>query len=103
MKADLAPVREFRRRAESALPGRVAKVMLYGSRARGEGRPDSDWDVVVFVRGRVALQEARTLSHIGSDLFFDRGWDIHPMALPATRANEDSYFLRMLRRDGIAV
>ncbi len=103
MKADLTPVREFKRRAEHALPGRVKKVVLYGSRARGEARKGSDWDVAVFIKGKVATEEATTLSHIGSDLFFDLGWDIHPVTLPARRENEDSFFLRSLRRDGIAV
>jgi predicted nucleotidyltransferase len=103
MRGDLTPVREFKRRAEQALPGRVKKVVLYGSRARGEARRQSDWDVAVFVRGTVAPCEATKLSHIGSDLFFDRGWNIHPVALPAHRENEDSFFLRNLRRDGIAI
>ena len=103
MKDELAPVREFKRRAERALPGRLKKVVLYGSRARGKARRGSDWDVAVFMKGRVAPREATTLSHIGSDLFFDCGWNIHPVALPARREQEDSFFLRTLRRDGIAV
>ena len=37
------------RRAAEALSGRVAKVVLYGSRARGEGAADSDWDLAVFL------------------------------------------------------
>ncbi|MCX7362489.1 MAG: nucleotidyltransferase domain-containing protein [Alphaproteobacteria bacterium] len=103
MKADLTPVRKFKRRAEHALPGRVKKIVLYGSRARGDARRGSDWDIAIFVKGNVASEEAAVLSHIGSDLFFDRGWNIHPMALPAHRESEDSFFLRSLRREGIAV
>ena len=70
MRGDLTPVREFKRRAEQALPGRLKKVMLYGSRARGKARRASDWDVAVFIKGAVSAAEATTLSHIGSDLFF---------------------------------
>jgi uncharacterized protein len=103
MKRDLTPVREFERLAEHALPGRVKKVVLYGSRARGDARVNSDWDVAVFVNGSVAARDARALSYIGSDLFFDRGWNIHPVVLPARREAEDSFFLRAVRRDGIAV
>jgi uncharacterized protein len=103
MRGDLTPAREFKRRAERALPGRVKKVVLFGSRARGRASRRSDWDIAVFVRGSVAADEARTLSHIGADLFFDRGWDIHPLALPARREKEDSFFLRNVRRDGVVV
>lgn len=103
MRGDLAPVREFKRRAEQALPGRIKKVVLYGSRARGEARRHSDWDVAIFMKGAVAPAEATMLSHIGSDLFFDLGWNIHPVTLPAHRENEDSFFLRNVRHDGIVV
>lgn len=27
----------------------TAEIILYGSRARGDARPDSDWDVIVLV------------------------------------------------------
>ena len=32
---------------------RVEKVILFGSRARGEAREDSDWDILVVASGRV--------------------------------------------------
>ena len=32
---------------------RVEKIMLFGSRARREAREDSDWDILVVVKGRV--------------------------------------------------
>src|SRR5215471_13769906 len=39
----------FKLAVESALPD-VEKLILFGSRARGEARPDSDYDVAVVVR-----------------------------------------------------
>ena len=30
---------------------RVERILLFGSRARGEARPDSDWDLYVLVDG----------------------------------------------------
>ena len=103
MKTNLVPVREFKRRAEQALPGRVKKVVLYGSRARGDGRRGSDWDIAIFIKGAVAAAEATAVSCIGSDLFFDRGWNTHPVAMLARRERENSFFLRNVRRDGITV
>lgn len=31
--------------------GRVTRIILFGSRARGDARPDSDFDLLVIVRG----------------------------------------------------
>lgn len=30
-----------------------ARIFLYGSRARGEARPDSDWDLLILLEGAV--------------------------------------------------
>ncbi|TXL71553.1 nucleotidyltransferase domain-containing protein [Vineibacter terrae] len=99
---DLSLVREFKRRAEAALPGRIAKVVLYGSRARNDARPDSDWDVAVFVHGKPAAHEQDALSDIGFDLLMEVGEHIHPIALDTARAEEDSWFMETVRRDGRA-
>src|SRR5712691_6430858 len=65
MAKDLSIPREFKRRVLQAMPRRrVAKVVLYGSRARGDARRDSDWDLAVFIRGRpttVICLSCRTL------------------------------------------
>lgn len=51
---------EFAQRVRARLGSRVRQVVLFGSRARGEAREDSDYDVVVDRRGpdvRAALLE----------------------------------------------
>jgi hypothetical protein len=38
----------LRAKAEELWPGKVERIILAGSRARGTNRPDSDWDVFVI-------------------------------------------------------
>jgi predicted nucleotidyltransferase len=40
----------FRTAPDKAYGGRLERVVLQGSRARGDARPDSDYDVAVFPR-----------------------------------------------------
>lgn len=37
----------------------ISKIVLYGSRAKGEARPDSDFDLLVVYRGDLSRREAR--------------------------------------------
>ena len=46
-RADL-PAR-YRARVLAAFPGRVERIVLFGSRVRGEAHEDSDWDFAVFL------------------------------------------------------
>jgi predicted nucleotidyltransferase len=57
-------LRAFRRDAEHALPGNVTRVILFGSRARGDARADSDYDVAVFLRN---LDDRRSIDHTLAD------------------------------------
>lgn len=100
--ADRAVLRRFRERAEAALPGRVERVVLYGSRARGEAEPDSDWDVAVFLSGPPPGQaETRALVEAGMRAGRDTGHFLHPIAIAADRWDEDTQLLRDIRRYGL--
>lgn len=104
MTTDLTVPREFKRRALRAMPRRrIAKVVLYGSRARGDARADSDWDIAVFVRGRPTPRDRSILSFISYDLMMETGAFIQAMPLPAKHERLDYSFYRNVRVDGVAV
>jgi predicted nucleotidyltransferase len=98
---DLALIREFKRRAEQALPGRVVRVMLYGSRARGDARDDSDWDVAVFLKGEPTPTDRRVLSDIDFDLMMESGQHVQAIAIDNEQSAEQSYFVTNVLKDGL--
>lgn len=99
--ADLTLVREFKRRAEQALPDRVVRVMLYGSRARGDARPDADWDIAVFVAGQPTPNDRHVLADIGFDLMIEQGQHVHAFAIDAASTPVDSYLVKNVMKDGL--
>lgn len=48
----------LRSKAEEILP-QGSQVSLYGSRARGDARPDSDWDLHILIPGEEKLPWSR--------------------------------------------
>jgi len=50
-----------------------AEVILYGSRARGDSHPDSDWDILILVDSTVDLDYERIFRHKLYDLELETG------------------------------
>jgi predicted nucleotidyltransferase len=59
---------------------RLERVVLYGSRARGAARPDSDYDVAVFLRNMAdRFADMDRLADLGDNT----GEVVHAMPYPA--------------------
>lgn len=98
-------LRAFRRDAENALPGRVARVVLFGSRARGDARRDSDYDVAVFVRD---MNNRRAIDHTLADTAYRHilaGFHIRPVAVPFEylESPRTNALAQEIAREGIVV
>ena len=81
---------------------RVERIMLYGSRARGDFRTDSDYDVAVFLTDITSRwEEMGKLAEIEMKVFDDTGEMVHAMPYPARYWNDPSSPLMFeIRRDG---
>jgi predicted nucleotidyltransferase len=81
---------------------KVERVVLYGSRARGDARPDSDYDVAVFLRSGFDLgRDLFKLADLGTVLLEDTGALIHAMPFPAGSYAERTPLMHEIRRSGI--
>lgn len=63
----------------------TARIILYGSRARGDAAPDSDWDLLVLVDGPADHQRAATLR----DRLFDLGLEVDTVFSVAVEGKHD--------------
>ena len=79
---------DYKRAVQRTVPG-VEKLILFGSRARGQARPDSDYDVAVVVRDLSDRQQIRrTLSDLAYSHILN-GFYIRSVVLPSGYLDAD--------------
>ncbi len=94
----------FRNALEGVYGDRLARVVLFGSRARGEARPDSDYDVAVFLKSMSdRWQECDRLVDISLDIVDRTGAVVN--ALPYLNASyqDRSPLMGAIRREGVDI
>lgn len=80
---------------------RIERIVLFGSRARGDARQDSDYDLAVFIRGAVGFaEESARLAGVGADILLDTGAVISATPFSAGAYRERTGFMHELRTDG---
>jgi predicted nucleotidyltransferase len=71
---------------------RAARVVLFGSRARGDAEPDSDYDVAVFLRDlRDRSAEMNRLADVATDILYSEGEFIHAMPYRCLQRNHAAH------------
>jgi predicted nucleotidyltransferase len=95
-------LKRFRAALDELYGDRIERVVLYGSRARGDHRDDSDYDVAVFLDDLTnRWKEVDRIVAITTDILIDTGELINAMVFPAGAYRERTGFMHEVRLDGI--
>ena len=92
----------FRATLDELYGDRIERVVLFGSRARGESRVDSDYDVAVFLKDLTdRWQEIDRIIPLVTDILYEEGAFIHAMPHRAGSYKDRTPLMREIRREGI--
>jgi predicted nucleotidyltransferase len=81
---------------------RIERIVLFGSRARGDAHQDSDYDIAVFLRDLTdRWREARRLAALETDILAETGAFIHAMPYRAGSYRERTPLMYEIRREGV--
>ena len=95
-------LRKFRTALDEMYGERIERVVLYGSRARGDARPDSDYDVAVFLTDLTdRWDEIDRIVEIETDILCETGAVINALPFRAGAYQERTPLMHELRREGI--
>ncbi len=81
---------------------RIERVVLFGSRARGDANEESDYDVAVFLNDLTdRWRELDRLADLRTDFLEDAGIFIDAKPYPAGAYRDRTSLMREIRREGV--
>lgn len=94
----------FKAEAAKILANRLDQIILFGSRSRGDAEPDSDFDLLVTVRG-LQKTDKKNLFDVAADLSLEYGTVLTLLVLGTDEFIEDHYFYlyENIQREGQVV
>jgi predicted nucleotidyltransferase len=100
--ADDPILKRLRAALDEIYASRLERVVLFGSRARGDAREDSDYDVAVFLKDLTdRWPEFDRLADIRTDILDEAGAFIDAKPYPAGAYRARTSLMREIRRDGV--
>jgi len=93
---------KFRKALQEAYGPRIERVVLFGSRARGDATTESDYDVAVFLRDLTDRDaELDRLAPIQSRLIDETDAVVHALPFPAGAWAERAPLMLNIRSEGL--
>lgn len=96
-------LKRFRAALEELYGDRLERVVLYGSRARGDAGEDSDYDVAVFLKDLTDRDpELNRLADLGTDILHETGELVHAVPYRAGAYDDERMpLMHEIRADGV--
>jgi uncharacterized protein len=96
-------LKRFRTALNEMYGDRLERVVLFGSRARGDADEESDYDIAVFLRDMSdPPAEMNRLADLATDILYTGGPFIHAMPYPAgSYSDERTPLMQAIRAEGI--
>lgn len=95
---------KYRAELQKLYGNRIIKVVLFGSRARGDARDDSDYDLAVFLKDMTdRWDEFDRLADIETQITIDTGAVIHAIPYRADAYQDRTPLMHEIREEGIDV
>ena len=120
LEKDKTALEKFKDGLVSKYPDRIEKIILYGSRARGDAKQESDVDVMIVVKDKrprmidnYGLERVlswrgypveETASNLSNELFYEYWSHISPQIVDQRQfSNKWSPFFNSVRREGVVL
>ena len=95
-------ISKFRKALDGVYGPRLERVVLFGSRARGDARADSDYDIAIFLHDLADRDcEVDRLAELQDRVMADTDPFIDAIPFPAGAWAKRTTFMHELRREGI--
>src|SRR5271169_83380 len=92
----------FRAALDKIYGDRIERVVLFGSRARGDAHEDSDYDVAVFLKDLTdRWQEIDRIIPVVTDILYEDAAFIHAMPYRAGAYRDRTPLMGEIRREGV--
>ena len=98
---DNSALKNFRAALEKIYGEQLERLVLYGSRARGDARPDSDYDIAVFLKNPGSFwEESGRIAEAETDILYNTGCVINALPFKAGAYKEQTVLMGEIRQDG---
>jgi predicted nucleotidyltransferase len=98
-------VKRYRAALDDMYGGRIERVVLFGSRARGDSAADSDYDIAVFLYAITdRFAEMDRLADLSTEILAETAEFVHAMPYQAGAYNDEHMpLMHEIRADGVVI